>query len=53
MVVDIIARVAMDAITATSYAAVNGSLDPTLSKARQALAAASTPNLHSEKIATK
>ena len=35
------------------YAAVNGNLDPTLSKARQAIVAASTPNLHLEKTATK
>ena len=34
-------------------AAVNGNLDPTLSKARQAIDAASTPNLHLEKTATK
>ena len=34
-------------------AAVNGNLDPTLSKARQAIVAASTPNLHLEKTATK
>ena len=30
-------------------AAVNGNLDPTLFKARQAIVAASTPNLHLEK----
>ena len=43
----------LHALFSHTYAAVNGSLDPTLSKASQALTAASTPNLHSEKITTK